>query len=85
MAAVEGAGKAALATASASLRRALSPPGGVVGGRDSERVASLVERLEEGTRAKIAEERAELDRSCTAFMMRLGREASGGWDGGRGW
>ena len=69
---VEGAGKAALTTASAALRRALSPDGVSEGNPD--RVASMVGRLEEGTKSKIAEERAELDRSCTAFMMRLGRE-----------
>lgn len=79
---MEGAGKAALTTASAALRRALSPDGGISAG-NSERVTSMLGRLEEGTKAKIAEEKAELDRRCTAFMMRLGREVrevmGGGW------
>lgn len=81
LASVEAAGKAALAGATAALKRALSP-GGMNGGGTtgtgplSDRVASLVGRLEESARTTMVEERSEFTRSSAAFMMKLATEAS---------
>lgn len=82
---MEDAGKAALATARAALRRSLLPPGGVNGGGEtagngplSDRVASLTGRLEEKAAARVLEEKSEFDRTCTASMMALGTEVRGG-------
>ncbi|CAM9657059.1 unnamed protein product, partial [Ectocarpus sp. 8 AP-2014] len=68
---VEDAGKAALATALAGLRRSL---GGVNGGGETDRVTSLTGRLEERAAARVLEEKSEFDRSCAASMMALGTE-----------
>lgn len=70
---------AALASASAALRRALMAGGGDGAGTTgngplSDRVPALVRRLEDSAKSSLVEERLDFDRKCAAFMMKLGTE-----------
>lgn len=79
---IDNAAEGALAGATAALRNALPASGG-------SRLPRLVALLQEKTKAKIAEEKSEYRRNCSAAMLKLGTEVGrrgvfwgGGWAAG---